>query len=125
MGVAWWHIPGGGGWGAVCLQNVRWGGGLGRNPKPSSCGSIWGAPCGKATEDGAWEWHSGMYQVVVVTGLWVCETRGEEGDWVKNLKPSHGGLVSSCNGVARGEKGCRGITVSPPVLIQRVGMGGE
>jgi hypothetical protein len=63
--------------------------------------------------------------VVVVVGLWVHETLGEEEDWVNNLKLSCCGLVSGCNGVARGGEGCRGVTAPPPLLIQRVGMGGE
>ena len=96
-GVAQWHVPGGGGGGGVVRsRNVRWGGGLGQNQKPSCCGSVFGAPCGTAMGDGASGWHSGTYEAVVVVGSWGREARGGEGVWVKILKLSRRGSISGC-----------------------------
>jgi hypothetical protein len=52
-----------------------------KNQKPSRRGSVSGAPCGTGMGDGAWGWHGGTYQVVVVVvvGSCGCETRGEGG----------------------------------------------
>jgi hypothetical protein len=50
-----------------------------KNQKLSHRGSVSGAPCGMGMADGAWGWHGGMYQAVVVVGSCGCETQGEGG----------------------------------------------
>jgi len=47
-------------------------------PKPSRCGSVSGAPCETAMGDSAQGWGGGTYEVVVVVGSCVRETRGAE-----------------------------------------------
>jgi hypothetical protein len=106
----------------VRSRNARRGGGLGRNQKPSCCGSVSGAPCETAMGDGASGWHGSTYEAVVVVGSCGREARGGEGIWVKIPKPSRRGSVSGCNGAAEGGEGCCGVTAPPPVLTQSVGM---
>jgi hypothetical protein len=50
----------------VQSQNERRGGVWVKDLKPSHYGSVLGALCGTAMGDGAWGWHGGMYQAVVV-----------------------------------------------------------
>jgi hypothetical protein len=87
----------------------------GRTPGTSgvSLAHYHSTPCGMGMADGAWGWHGGTYQALVVVGSCGCETRGGEGGWVKNPKPSHRGSVSGCNGAAEGGGGCCGVTVPP------------
>jgi hypothetical protein len=54
-----------------------------KNAKPSHCGLASGTPCETAMGDGAYRWCGGVCEVVVVVGLRVRETRGEERVWVK------------------------------------------
>jgi hypothetical protein len=65
-----------------------------KNPKPSRCGLVSGAPRETAMGDSALGWGGGAYEVVVVVvGLCICEMQGEEWVWVENPKPSHCGSV--------------------------------
>jgi hypothetical protein len=85
-----------------------WGG----NKKTSSCGSVSGAPCETAAGDGAYRWVWGAYEVVVMVGSCVHETRGGERVWTKNVKPSHHGsaLGASCETAMQDSAGwCVGV----------------
>ena len=82
MGVARWHVPGGGG--VVGLRTPRGEGDWVKNPKLSRRGSVSGMPRGTGTGDVAWGWHSGAYEVmVVVGGLCARKTRGGGGGWAE------------------------------------------
>jgi hypothetical protein len=52
------------------------------------------APCETAAGEGAYRWGGGAYKVVVMVGSCVCETRGGEWVWTKNVKPSRHGSAS-------------------------------
>jgi hypothetical protein len=50
--------------------------GLGvKNPKPSLCGSVSGAPCKTAVECGGGGWREGADEVVVAAGLRICKRK--------------------------------------------------
>ena len=72
--------------------------------------------------EGAWGWHGGTYEAVVVVGSCGHEARGGEGVWVKIPKPSHRGSISGCNGAAGGGEGYCSVTGPPLVLTESVGM---
>jgi hypothetical protein len=122
LGMARWHVPGGGGGGTVRSRNARRGGGLGRNQKPSCCGSVSGAPCETAMGDGASRWHGSTYEVVVVVGSCGREARGGEGVWVKIPKPSRYGSVwgAPCEtAMGDGAWGWHGGTYQAVVVVGR------
>ena len=52
--------------------------------KPSRYGSVLGAPGGTATGDVVWGCGGGVYEVVVVAGLWVCKMQATEQVGQKN-----------------------------------------
>ena len=82
--VCWYVRGGGGGGGAVRSRNGSQGGVGPKKPQPSCRGSVAGAPCETATGEGAYGWHGGASEVVVVVGWCVRETRGAERVGQKN-----------------------------------------
>ena len=69
----WWW------WGGAFAKREAGDGVWAKNAKPSCCGSVSDAPCEMAMENVAWGWDGGAYEVVVVVGWRIRETRG--GGW--------------------------------------------
>jgi hypothetical protein len=93
VGVAWWHVPSGGGRGVVGLRNTRRGGGLGAETRNRAVMARFRACCVK------WQWGTVLGGGAVARTrwwwwcLWVRETRDEEGLGCRNPKPSRYGSV--------------------------------